>query len=747
MKPPSIQDVESASGIKRKSSETASEFIDRVIKISDIDPEVGEEVKEYILEARFSQKELIKRDSERVEEFYNSIQNLDNKLAHESDPSRKDQLDSEREISATDGDEPTEEVVNNPDRISKDLINTESPRGRKTLASLYTSRTSMHLRLRSFFDNSILFRDQNWFQSFFNLANKDVPYFLTVVAVGAWLFFRRLGHFSLGNWDEGTYAVLARNALKNGDWLVFHMHWLSNVDSITYQPYFEKPPLAIWFEAISMYIFGTTEFGARAPSAFFGVLCVVLVYFFARNIVGLRAAFLSSIAFATAPFVAATNNMARNGGVEMQFIFFGSLFVWFCWLTAKQSTTKYMPAIAAFGGAAVLTKGLAAGVFAFIAAPAIIISREEYLTIKAAKSILASIIFFGAWFVYVLAKYGEVVYEVMILDQVVGRVSGGFSGESGALFEFMQYPYFQRFPLFFDPWAYFLIPGIACLMIIVWEYKTDNRTDMLFFTWWTAFPLLFFAATGNHEWYIAPAFLPASVLVGWTLAEATRQKPTAIAATVSGVGLTLIFSFRVSEYSPFATPETPNMSGEPGGGLVFILVFLFGAIAVLSFSKIDNIATEYLMPDDRMMASIFIPILLVSAFTAGVAGTPAMCGCGLHELEKEVGMGVNQNTPQNAEIYMNPEITHGSAFQSFSFYADRSLSGATPTEANQDYSVRYYLMKNDTQSEITRNHSIIARMSHGGYDEFVLIKFSNNNQSIQSIRNATNPRLSSASSG
>jgi 4-amino-4-deoxy-L-arabinose transferase-like glycosyltransferase len=41
---------------------------------------------------------------------------------------------------------------------------------------------------------------------------------------------------------------------------------------INYQPFWEKPPLFFWMQAISMKVFGINEFAARFPNAVFGII-------------------------------------------------------------------------------------------------------------------------------------------------------------------------------------------------------------------------------------------------------------------------------------------------------------------------------------------------------------------------------------------------------------------------------------------------------------------------------------------
>ena len=83
------------------------------------------------------------------------------------------------------------------------------------------------------------------------------------------LFIPFLGDVYLFDWDEINFAEAAREMLVTGDWL--------NV-RINYEPFWEKPPLFIWLQVISMKIFGINEFAARFPNALAGLVTISILY-------------------------------------------------------------------------------------------------------------------------------------------------------------------------------------------------------------------------------------------------------------------------------------------------------------------------------------------------------------------------------------------------------------------------------------------------------------------------------------
>ena len=75
--------------------------------------------------------------------------------------------------------------------------------------------------------------------------------------------------------DEGRYAEISRWMLVSGDWLT------PRLDGI---PFFHKPPLLHWMEALSFSVFGVSAWAARLVPALHAGLMVVTVYLAAQQV-------------------------------------------------------------------------------------------------------------------------------------------------------------------------------------------------------------------------------------------------------------------------------------------------------------------------------------------------------------------------------------------------------------------------------------------------------------------------------
>ena len=71
-------------------------------------------------------------------------------------------------------------------------------------------------------------------------------YFIYLLIFYLMISFPFLGQIHLFDWDEINFAEAAREMLVAGDWF--------NVQ-INFEPFWEKPPLFIWIQALFMTIF------------------------------------------------------------------------------------------------------------------------------------------------------------------------------------------------------------------------------------------------------------------------------------------------------------------------------------------------------------------------------------------------------------------------------------------------------------------------------------------------------------
>ncbi|HQZ42663.1 MAG TPA: glycosyltransferase family 39 protein, partial [Flavobacteriales bacterium] len=101
------------------------------------------------------------------------------------------------------------------------------------------------------------------------MTGTSLRWYILIVLGTFLLFVPGLGAVHLFDWDEINFAEIAREMLVTGDWLQ---------PRIDYLPFHEKPPLFIWFQAISMSVFGVNEFAARLPNAICGIVTLLVLF-------------------------------------------------------------------------------------------------------------------------------------------------------------------------------------------------------------------------------------------------------------------------------------------------------------------------------------------------------------------------------------------------------------------------------------------------------------------------------------
>jgi len=106
---------------------------------------------------------------------------------------------------------------------------------------------------------------------------KDRPIITEIlIALGALLLFIPfLGGVHLFDWDEINFAESAREMILTGDYLTVR---------IDFEAFYQKPPLFIWMQVLSMKIFGINEFAARFPNVICSMFTLVVLFRTGRRI-------------------------------------------------------------------------------------------------------------------------------------------------------------------------------------------------------------------------------------------------------------------------------------------------------------------------------------------------------------------------------------------------------------------------------------------------------------------------------
>ena len=340
-----------------------------------------------------------------------------------------------------------------------------------------------------------------------NIAiNRNFVVQTALLLLGAVLFLPGLGSVHLFDWDEINFAESAREMIVTGDYLTVQ---------INFEPFWEKPPLFIWMQVLSMKIFGINEFAARFPNAICGIVTMLVLFNTGKRLKNERFGLLWVFVYIASltPFF-----YFKSGIIDPWFnlfIFLGTYY-FICFTSPREDRNKYfLVALSAFFlGLAVLTKGpVGFLIFLLTFAVYLLVKRLKIDFTWAQVALFFGVLIFvgGFWFLLQIANGNWSVIQDFITYQIrlfetkdsghggfllyhfVVLLIGVFPASAFALFTFrkniLQKESDKKMAHFFR-WMMILFWVVLILFTIV-------RTKIIHYSSMCYFPLTFLAT-----WYI-----------------------------------------------------------------------------------------------------------------------------------------------------------------------------------------------------------------------------------------------------
>ncbi len=257
--------------------------------------------------------------------------------------------------------------------------------------------------------------------------DKNDLYTQVIIAIiAALLFIPFIGRLHLFDWDEINFAESAREMILTKDYLTVQINFI---------PFWEKPPLFIWMQVLSMKIFGINEFAARFPNAICGIITLLILYNIGKKLYNSNFGLLWVLIYTGSflPFL-----YFKSGIIDPWFNLFIFLSILFAFNYIEKSERRKLNIIlsALFIGLAVLTKGpVAFLIFSLTAFFYFIIKRFKINT-----SVLDVFIFFfvfaisgGFWFLLQILNGNYQIIQDFIEYQI-RLLSTKDAGHGGFLF-------------------------------------------------------------------------------------------------------------------------------------------------------------------------------------------------------------------------------------------------------------------------------------------------------------------------
>jgi 4-amino-4-deoxy-L-arabinose transferase-like glycosyltransferase len=402
-----------------------------------------------------------------------------------------------------------------------------------------------------------------------------------LIAILAALFFLPfLGGVHLFDWDEINFAESAREMIKSGDYLTVRINFV---------PFWEKPPLFIWMQVLSMKIFGINEFAARFPNAVCGIVTLVILFSLGSNMFNHRFGLIWTLLYAGSilPFF-----YFKSGIIDPWFNLFIFLGVYqlFLYFTRDNSRFRHAAFAGLFIGLAILTKGpvallvvaMATFIYLLIKKFRVQIRITDVLGFAAAMALTG-----GFWFILQILNGNFSIIADFIVYQI-RLFKTQDAGHGGFLLYHFVVLFFGVFPasVYALP-ALFKIPKgdkketgfLIWMLILFWVVLilfTIVRTKIAHYSSLCYFPLTFIAA-----W----AFCNVEISRLWKKTMLVMIMVVGTLLVVVFMGLTAIEHFKDRVISlgwisdPFAVACLEAHAGWKGYEFVAGLILLAGLMA------------------------------------------------------------------------------------------------------------------------------------------------------------------------
>lgn len=179
------------------------------------------------------------------------------------------------------------------------------------------------------------------------------PYWLIFIGTCI-LFLPFLGSVNLFDWDEINFAESAREMLVSGNFRQV---------TVNFEPFWEKPPLFFWIQALCMKVFGVGEFAARLPNVFVAFATFIALFNIGKSLFNERFSWWWILLYAGS---FTPHLYFHSGIIDPLFNLFIFLSIYQLFLTTKTTEIKPWLRSGLFLGLAVLTKGPVAGLIVLL---------------------------------------------------------------------------------------------------------------------------------------------------------------------------------------------------------------------------------------------------------------------------------------------------------------------------------------------------------------------------------------------
>jgi 4-amino-4-deoxy-L-arabinose transferase-like glycosyltransferase len=358
----------------------------------------------------------------------------------------------------------------------------------------------------------------------FEIKNNKLAVFL-IGLISAVIFIPFIGNCNLFDWDEINFAECAREMLVTGNY--------SHVQ-LNFRPFWEKPPVFIWMQALSMNIFGVNEFAARFPNALCSIVSLISMYEMGRRFHSPKFGLTWCLLYAATLL---PHFYFKSGIIDPWFnlFIFLSIYHCICFLNNPGGKKELFNALYAgiFLGLAVLTKGPAAMLIIAVTLIIFLIWNRKLKVLFSLHFIvftITTLFVSGSWFLVEWMKgNGEVIkefidYQIRLFEtedsghggsylyHVVVLLVGCFPSSIIFIASYMRYKDLTDWQKFFRKMMLCLFWTVLILFTVFVKTKIIHYSSLCYY------PLTFVAAIGLTNYFQTLKFNMVLKIVYWIIA-------------------------------------------------------------------------------------------------------------------------------------------------------------------------------------------------------------------------------------